>query len=217
MKKQRGLFMVTVFATLLPLLIGIVLWSRLPEQIPVHWGIDGQADRFGAKLEAVVLWPVFLAVIQCVLILWICMDPGKKQMHPKPMAVTLWIIPAVSILVNGCTYIIALGGNIDITTVIYVMLGVLWILLGNYIPKLGQNYTVGIKVPWTLNSERNWTLTHRMAGRLFVAAGIISICAAFLESVVGDEVTLIVIVGVIIAAGLGSVLYSFWLYKYKGI
>lgn len=155
--------------------------------------------------------------IQCVLILWICMDPGKKQMHPKPMAVTLWIIPAVSILVNGCTYIIALGGNIDITTVIYVMLGVLWILLGNYIPKLGQNYTVGIKVPWTLNSERNWTLTHRMAGRLFVAAGIISICVAFLESVVGDEATLIVIVGVIIVAGLGSVLYSFWLYKYKGI
>ena len=206
MKKQRGLFMVTVFATLLPLLIGIVLWSRLPEQIPVHWGIDGQADRFGAKLEAVVLWPVFLAVIQCVLILWICMDPRKKQMHPKPMAVTLWIIPAVSIQVN-----------IDITTVIYVMLGVLWILLGNYIPKLGQNYTVGIKVPWTLNSERNWTLTHRMAGRLFVAAGIISICAAFLESVVGNEATLIVIVGVIIVAGLGSVLYSFWLYKYKGI
>lgn len=107
--------------------------------------------------------------------------------------------------------------NIDITTVIYIMLGGLWILLGNYIPKLGQNYTVGIKVPWTLNSERNWTLTHRMAGRLFVAAGIISICAAFLESVVGDEVTLIVIVGVIIVAGLGSVLYSFWLYKYKGI
>ena len=93
--------------------------------------------------------------IQCVLILWICMDPGKKQMHPKPMAVTLWIIPAVSIQVNGCTYIIALGGNIDITTVIYVMLGVLWILLGNYIPKLGQNYTVGIKVPWTLNEKSN--------------------------------------------------------------
>lgn len=155
--------------------------------------------------------------IQCVLILWICMGSGEKTDASET---------------NGSDFVDH-SGCFHSGEWMYLyhcawwkyrhyhgylsVLGVLWILLGNYIPKLGQNYTVGIKVPWTLNSERNWTLTHRMAGRLFVAAGIISICAAFQESVVGNEATLIVIVGVIIVAGLGSVLYSFWLYKYKGI
>lgn len=92
--------------------------------------------------------------IQCVLILWICMDRGKNRCI-ETNGSDFVDHSGCFIQVNGCTYIIALGGNIDITTVIYVMLGVLWILLGNYIPKLGQNYTVGIKVPWTLNSERN--------------------------------------------------------------
>jgi len=84
-------------------------------------------------------------------------------------------------------------------------------------PKLKQNYTIGIKVPWTLNSEENWNMTHRMAGKLYVVAGVISIIIALLNNVLSDEVTIIIFMVVFLVTGIGSVAYSFWLYKVKGL
>ena len=95
--------------------------------------------------------------------------------------------------------------------------GVMFIGLGNYMPKLKQNYTIGIKVPWTLNSEENWNMTHRMAGKLYVVAGVISIIIALLNNVLSDEVTIIIFMVVFLVTGIGSVAYSFWLYKVKGL
>lgn len=89
----------------------------------------------------------------------------------------------------------------------------MFIGLGNYMPKLKQNYTIGIKVPWTLNSEENWNMTHRMAGKLYVVAGVISIIIALLNNVLSDEVTIIIFMVVFLVTGIGSVAYSFWLYK----
>lgn len=80
-----------------------------------------------------------------------------------------------------------------------------------------QNYTIGIKVPWTLNSEENWNMTHRMAGKLYVVAGVISIIIALLNNVLSDEVTIIIFMVVFLVTGIGSVAYSFWLYKVKGL
>ena len=80
-----------------------------------------------------------------------------------------------------------------------------------------QNYTIGIKVPWTLNSEENWNMTHRMAGKLYVVAGVISIIIALLNNVLSDEVTIIIFMVVFLVTGIGSVTYSFWLYKVKGL
>lgn len=91
----------------------------------------------------------------------------------------------------------------------------MFIGLGNYMPKLKQNYTIGIKVPWTLNSEENWNMTHRMAGKVYVVAGVISIIIALLNNVLSDEVTIIIFMAVFLVTGIGSVAYSFWLYKVK--
>ena len=93
----------------------------------------------------------------------------------------------------------------------------MFIGLGNYMPKLKQNYTIGIKVPWTLNSEENWNMTHRMAGKVYVVAGVISIIIALLNNVLSDEVTIIIFMVVFLVTGIGSVAYSFWLYKVKGL
>ena len=93
----------------------------------------------------------------------------------------------------------------------------MFIGLGNYMPKLKQNYTIGIKVPWTLNSEENWNMTHRMAGKVYVVAGVISIIIALLNNVLSDEVTIIIFMAVFLVTGIGSVAYSFWLYKVKDL
>ena len=103
------------------------------------------------------------------------------------------------------------------TMVVFFIIGVMFIGLGNYMPKLKQNYTIGIKVPWTLNSEENWNMTHRMAGKVYVVAGVISIIIALLNNVLSDEVTIIIFMAVFLVTGIGSVAYSFWLYKVKGL
>lgn len=103
------------------------------------------------------------------------------------------------------------------TMAVFFFIGVMFIGIGNYMPKLKQNYTIGIKVPWTLNSEENWNMTHRMAGKVYVVAGVISIIIALLNNVLSDEVTIIIFMAVFLVTGIGSVAYSFWLYKVKGL
>ena len=174
---------ISVIATLLPIIIGLALWNKLPDELPVHWGIKGNVDRLATK----------------------------------PVLVSIWIVPLITILINVLIYIIALGGKVSMTMAVFFIIGVMFIGLGNYMPKLKQNYTIGIKVPWTLNSEENWNMTHRMAGKLYVVAGVISIIIALLNNVLSDEVTIIIFMVVFLVTGIGSVAYSFWLYKVKGL
>ena len=178
---------ISVIATLLPIIIGLALWNKLPDELPVHWGIK------------------------------LYIDPRKEQIHHKPILVSIWIVPLITILINVLIYIIALGGKVSMTMAVFFIIGVMFIGLGNYMPKLKQNYTIGIKVPWTLNSEENWNMTHRMAGKVYVVAGVISIIIALLNNVLSDEVTIIIFMAVFLVTGIGSVAYSFWLYKVKGL
>ena len=122
----------------------------------------------------------------------------------------------MSVIVNGITYAAALGMEIEVGIIISILVGILLIALGNYMPKLQQNYTIGIRVPWTLNSTENWNRTHRLGGKTFILGGFLLIIAGFLGSVMGDYGTLAaLIVIVLICAGVPAV-YSFWLFK-KGI
>ena len=197
-KKYRTTIIITTLITLLPILFGLIVWNRLPEQIATHWGANGQADGYSGKAFAVFGIP------------W------RRNIHKKPLTLTFWIIPVMSVIVNGITYAAALGMEIEVGIIISILVGILLIALGNYMPKLQQNYTIGIRVPWTLNSTENWNRTHRLGGKTFILGGFLLIITGFLGSVMGDYGTLAaLIVIVLICAGVPAV-YSFWLFK-KGI
>lgn len=208
---------ISVIATLLPIIIGLALWNKLPDELPVHWGIKGNVDRLATKAEGIFIMPCLCAIIQIGVLIKLYIDPRKEQIHHKPVLVSIWIVPLITILINVLIYIIALGGKVSMTMAVFFIIGVMFIGLGNYMPKLKQNYTIGIKVPWTLNSEENWNMTHRMAGKVYVVAGVISIIIALLNNVLSDEVTIIIFMAVFLVTGIGSVAYSFWLYKVKGL
>lgn len=133
----------------------------------------------------------------------------KRNIDEKLMRLILWIIPVLSLIVNFSCYAIALGKKVDIGMITNVCVGIVFIIMGNYMHRIKQNYTVGIKLPWTLNSEENWNRTHRMASWLFVLCGILFIInGAVLQTewMVGAAILMAVVPG----------LYSFILYK-KGI
>lgn len=122
-----------------------------------------------------------------------------------------WIVPAVSLICCIPDYGIALGMKIDITLIVHILLGLIFIIMGNYMHKVKQNYTVGIKLPWTLDSEENWNRTHRLASWLWVLGGIAWIVNGVVRLSLGI-VTLVILFAVAVI----PMIYSWLLYR-KGV
>ena len=208
-KKNLKTMIITSIITLLPILAGLYLWDKLPEQMPVHFGANGEPDGFASKEFAVFGMPAILVALQWVMIAYMGQDPKRKNMSDKMIALTIWMIPLVSLLGNGVTYLYLCYESVNIITISTLFVGALFVFIGNYLPKMKQTYTIGIKLPWTLNSEENWYRTHRFAGVVFILAGLAILVAGFTEQI------WLVLVTLFVAALIPSV-YSFILFK-KGI
>ena len=178
-KKYLPTLIITALLTLLPIVFGLIVWAKLPDPMPSHFNSAGEADGFMSKAVAVFAMPAALLLIHVICALVTLMDPKRNNIDGKPFLMVLWICPVMSILVNGLVYAYALGGKINITTGALIGCGILFIILGNYLPKCGQNYSIGIKTPWALNDENNWRATHRFGGKIYVAMGVITVISAF--------------------------------------
>ena len=216
MKKYKKMIIITTLVTLLPILLGILLWEKLPDSIATHWGADGQANGWSNKAFAVFGMPCILAAIHLFSVCVTLNDPKRKNIHKKPLALVFWIVPVVSLVTSGFTYMAALGSDIDIRLIVSIMMGILFIILGNYMPKLQQNYTVGIKFPWTLNSVENWNRTHRFGGKLFIAGGVLTAVSGILSPLLGETSWIVIVLTITIACAVVPMGYSFWLFK-KGV
>ena len=205
-KKNLPKLIITSLVILIPILIGIVLWDKLPDQVPVHWNINGDVDGFATKAQAVFLMPLVLVAFHWICVLGTSLDPKKQNINDKMVTLVLWIIPIISLLCNSMVYATALGHKVSVEIMMPLFMGALFVVIGNYMPKCKQSYTVGIKIPWTLNDEENWNKTHRMAGFLWVIGGIVIMATAFLGAFWLFFVVLIPMVIV-------PFVYSYLLYK----
>lgn len=172
-KKNLKTLIITSVIILLPIIAGVILWDKLPEQIATHFNAQGVADGFSSKAFAVFGLPVFLLAIHWVCSLGTSADPQSKNHSDKMLTLVLWICPVISLLCNSLVYAYAMEIPVDVSLIMSLFLGAVFITVGNYLPKCKQNYTIGIKVSWTLNDEENWNYTHRISGRIWVAGGVI--------------------------------------------
>lgn len=206
-KKNKIQLIISSVATLVPIAIGLILWNDLPQQIATHWGMNGEPDGYSSKAFVVFGLPLILLAIQ-----WFCavgttkFDPKAKDISPKMMSVVLWIIPVISIVLSSFSYLVALGKEIRVALVVNILMGAMFIVIGNYLPKCKQSYTMGIKLPWTLESEENWNKTHRFAGVLWFIGGIVILATAIFES-------LIISFTITILMAIVPTVYSYLLYK----
>ena len=208
-KKNLKTLIITSIVILLPILAGVFLWDKLPEQIPTHWNANGEVDGWSSKAFAVFGLPCIMLALQWLCALGTAADP-KKANHPqKILQLVLWIIPVISVLLFALTYVAAFGKEVRMELVMPLLVGLVLTIVGNYLPKCKQNYTIGIKIPWTLNSEENWNRTHRFAGRLWVVCGL----ALMLTGFFGGFWVFLPIVIVMVAA---PVVYSYSLHR-KGV
>ena len=157
--------------------------------------------------------PLFLLVLHWVCVVACFIDPKNKGQNRKALGLVLWICPAVSLLAGFMTLSTALGVELlDVNTLMLLFLGLLFLIIGNYLPKCRQNYTIGIRVMWALEDEENWTATHRFASRLWVGCGVVILLLAFLP---WAAVSLWISLGLVLLATLASVLYSYVFYRRK--
>ena len=178
-KKNLKVLIITSIIILLPILAGVILWNQLPDPMPSHWNAAGEVDGWSSKPFAVFGLPLILLAAQWLCMLGTAADP-KKNNHPtKIVHLVLWIIPVLSVVMHTFVYLIALGYGVRMEVVMPILIGLILTIIGNYLPKCKQNYTIGIKIPWTLNNEENWNKTHRFAGWLWTVCGILIMLTGF--------------------------------------
>lgn len=205
MREYRKRMILTSVVTIIPMFVGLLLWNELPDTMATHFGSDNTPNGWSSKTFAVIGLPLLLLVLHWLTVGITLNDPKKQNIGKMMFTVVFWIVPVVSLFANGTTLLYSLGCKVDVGMIISILIGCMFILLGNYLSKNRQNYTVGIKLPWTLSSEENWDKTHRMASRLWVLGGVLLIVNAFVR----NSILVFIVLMILIVAPSA---YSFFLY-----
>jgi uncharacterized membrane protein len=187
-------------------------WTTGPSRMPVHWGIDGQPDRWGGRFEGVLLLPLIGLALYLLLRFVPLLDPGRANYLQFSGA---WIVLRTTILAFfGLLYVVmqatARGHAVPMDRVMPAGIGVLFVVIGGVLGKVRPNWFVGVRTPWTLSSKASWVRTHRLAGWLFVAAGLLTLVGGL---VCPARWALGILLGSAILAGLVSTVYSWWVWK----
>lgn len=208
-KDYKKKVILTSLITLSPMIIGFALWNRLPDTLATHFGADNTPNGWSSKFVSVVGIPLFLTLAQAFVSVVTANDPKKKNIDDKFMGLILWIVPLCSLFCCLSIYATALGYTVDVAMLGNILMGVIFMVIGNYMHKVKQNFTVGIKIPWTLYSEENWNRTHRFSSWMWILSGIIFMVGGFFEFEMIQFAS-------VAAAVIVPVVYSFVLFK-KGI
>ena len=181
-KQNKGTLIVTSIILLLPMVIGLYLWNKLPEQIPVHWNVYGEVDGWGSRSTLVFAFPLFTIGLQWLCVLTTSFDKKSGGMKGKPIQLVLWVCPYVSMVVHTLVYTKILGYDLDAKVIMPLSMGLMFMVIGNLLPKCKRNRNIGIKLPWTLADDENWNKTHRLAGKLWVLGGAVMMASSLLGS-----------------------------------
>ncbi|WP_312091270.1 SdpI family protein [Aminipila sp.] len=165
------------------IIIAGIAFPELPKQIPMHFNVAGEIDNYGSRYM-IFLAPALILIFQVIAEVCRHIDP-KKENYDVFTNYYYQIIFAVGLMmlaIEGITIAAAFGKNVYVSTIMPVMIGVLFVFIGNMMPKLKHNYTVGIKTSWTLANEQVWYETHRFAGKIWVIGGLVEVFTVFIPS-----------------------------------
>lgn len=202
LKKEWFLLLVVVAN----FIVGWYVNPVLPDMVPIHWNIAGQVDGYGPKLMVTLGFPVIALVMYGLMLILPLIDPKRKNYSLFEGSYKLMrvLILLLFTFMYGVIIVSGLGYKLDVAKVIVFALALFFIIIGNYLGRVRQNFFVGIKTPWTLSSNEVWMKTHRAAGWIYVLTGLISIITIFFNNIL----TFIIIV----AGTLSPIFYSYILF-----
>lgn len=200
---------VPVLFVLIAIGVGTWVYPDLPVMAATHWGAHGEVNGWIPRFWAVAVWPLCIGVIAGLAPLLPAISPRRFEI--RPFGDTYWVLmlafEAFVLIVGVCAMLAAADYPVSIPMVVTLAVGAVFVLFGNYMGKLRKNFFIGIRTPWTLASDAVWERTHRMAGWLFVAAGLAWIIAGLLGASPGW------LIAIVLAAVLVPYTYSFFVYR----
>lgn len=191
----------------LVLVFSLAAFPFLTERIPTHWNWRGAPDGWTYRWPGAFMLPLISLGVWILLIGLRRIDPRRR--HYERFEDTYWIFLNLIVLFISVVHILAigyaLGWPVNMVRAVFALMGLLFIALGNYLPRVRSNWWMGVRTPWTLESETVWKKTHRVAGWTFVGAGLVALAATFLPGAYVFPVAL----PVMVLAGLVPVVYSY--------
>ena len=192
---------------------GFSLWAypHLPAQVATHFNLQGEPNGWSSRLMAVALVPV-IGIFMAFMFTFLPRIDPKKANYAK-FGTTWWTVANAALILLALVHVAvlgkAMGWAVDISRIVGLGVGGMFILIGNLMTRIRPNWFMGIRTPWTLSSDTVWRKTHRFGGVAFVIAGV---CIAA-TGLLGSRWALYAAIGSAVAAGLGSVVYSYVVWK----
>lgn len=184
------------------------LYPSMPERVPTHWNIHGVADGFMPKPWGPFVMPLTMVAILAVFMVIRRTSPKEAPVERFGRVYSIFSASVLALLfvITVVAALAATGVALNMTTIVMVATGALFVVLGNFMGKVTRNYFVGIRTPWTLANEEVWLRTHRLGGKAFVVGGL----AMILSALTGLPALGLV---ALFAAALVPVVYSYVVYR----
>lgn len=196
------------------LIVGAVMYPRLPDRIPVHWNIAGEIDRWSdTSFMSVFQLPLMALGLYVLFMVMPYFDPKQRNVYRSKdlYFATLNVMSVLFALIFAGSLAAAFDPSLAIDKLVMVGVGLMLAVIGNYMGRAKRNWTVGARFAWTLADDEVWAKTNRLAGRLFMLAGLISVATVFVSA----PWNAIVMLSAVLATVPVTYVYSMLLYKRK--
>lgn len=186
-------------------------WGATPDRLPVHWNLSGQPDRWGGRFEGLMVMPLVSLVIYLIMLFLPRIDPGRANYanFGSTYYTLRLLVLLLTATIQACVVLAARGYAVDMNTVMPLIIGATFVLIGNLFGKLRPTWFVGIRTPWTLSSKESWMRTHRAGGPLFIAFGVLFMATALFHTPWMFPAAL----GLSMIGVLGLIVYSYTVWK----
>jgi uncharacterized membrane protein len=215
-RKSVGLAAVLTVATLAGASAWVALSLPGDVQLPVHWGLDGEADRFSGKWTALMMPPLIVAAVSLLFFFLPSLEPRKQGLE-RSQGLYLWGWIAMLLMGTAIELAVvstALGWDLPVNRLITGGVGATLLLIGNQLGKSRSMYLIGLRTPWTLASEEVWIRTHRLAGKLMVLAGLLIMAGALLP--LPPAMLMQAMLAIVVATAAVPIVYSYLLWRREG-
>lgn len=188
-----------------------LVWPTAPDEIPMHWNVSGEVDRYGGKGEGLFLLPFIGLGIYLGMRYMPRVDPGRAN-YARFSGVYSALRAGILLLmavIHATVLLWAVGRPVNVAAIAPFGVGGLFLLIGGVLGKVRPNWFVGVRTPWTLSSKQSWVRTHRLGGWLFMALGVMFITAGATEVVPFGHVA----AGAVITVVVVLVVYSYLVWR----
>jgi uncharacterized membrane protein len=191
--------------------LSFFFYANSPATVVTHWNFRGEADGFSSRAFASFFFPVLLIGMYLLFLILPNLDPKKERYgeFAKTYNIFRHLFLGALAIIYIATGIYNIGYQINIGIIVATIIGLMMIIIGNYMGKIKKNWFMGIRTPWTMSSENVWNKTHRVGGILFMIFGLVIMIAPFLP----ELIALVLFFGWTIILVLGTFAYSYWIYR----